>query len=875
MFDPVAVAAQQLSGDWHARYEPVIDDAWWHFDPISNAPVAQQGWKIHVSATPDTAERTLRRVAAIVMPLGLRWKVARSLHHVVKLCAPPTPVSQVGKFITVYVEDEREVPALAGRLHAATRGLGGPVVPSDRRYAPGSSVYLRYGAFAGRRTYTGRDQLCEWCLVDPTGRAVVDHRAPGRYRPDWVAEPPLPPPPAPPSQRGHGLFGRGIEVSAALGQSARGIVIRGTWRGRSVVVKEARIGTVPDGEGRDARDRLRNEWELLRRLSGSGLAPEPLAYFTEEDNAYLVQELLPGNTLRQTVTAADYLGRPKASWLLDLCRAVADLVTGLRGHGVEPRDLTPDNIMVHEGRCTAIDLELWGVASSHESPFAGWTPGYARPYRGAPDADDVEFAVAAVTHFVLTGIDPYLAPSEDVAGHIDDILAAFGPDDAELVASELAMVRARLGAPALLREAAASPGIDETLAAAVEAGVELVRRTEWDEPVWPWPRAWRSDLHHAACFYAGASGIARYYLDLWEATGDREWVRHAEQLVEWTFVHHPYVPKRTPPGLHFGVGALPWLAADLANLVDPRHSPALRAEAVRLAAELVTAEPGSWDLTHGWSGIGLAQLATHLATGDDECARSAQRIAYRVLGDAVDADGLLVWPKNGAHYYGLAHGSAGVGQFLLAAGAVADDPVLANAALDVARALVSRGVPTGEGGLGWLPGPVDNATLWTHWCNGAAGVGTFLLAAATFGADDELAGAARQCGRAISRSRAFGSCNRCHGLAGDGDYLLDLVRAGHGEEFLDGANRIGHKLAALAFRNGFAWKWPNNGEDPRPAYMTGYLGAHTFRLRLAGLIERPPLTIPVETLAGEGRRHATDDPDRPPAGRPDPRRAPA
>ncbi|MDX3333358.1 hypothetical protein PV620_17525, partial [Streptomyces sp. ME02-6978a] len=43
---------------------------------------------------------------------------------------------------------------LARRLHAATLGLRGPRILSDRPYAPGSLVHYRYGVFGGVRTTT-------------------------------------------------------------------------------------------------------------------------------------------------------------------------------------------------------------------------------------------------------------------------------------------------------------------------------------------------------------------------------------------------------------------------------------------------------------------------------------------------------------------------------------------------------------------------------------------------------------------------------------------------------------------------------------------------------------------------------------------------
>ena len=104
----------------------------------------------------------------------------------------------------------------------------------------------------------------------------------------------------------------------------------------------------------------------------------------------------------------------------------------------------------------------------------------------------------------------------------------------------------------------------------------------------------------------------------------------------------------------------------------------------------------------------------------------------------------------------------------------------------------------------------------------------------------------------ITATRPFGSCCRCHGLAGDGDFLLDLAALPEtGDEFRAGAESIGRKLTALRLAGGGAPKWSHEGDgEPRPAFMRGYTGIHSFRLRLAGHIDRGPLTLPVPFAKG-------------------------
>lgn len=844
--DPLREEVRNLALDWSASYLLNGRGWWWHFEPLIDRPFRRQGWKLHVSAEPATATRTLRLVADIVMARGLRWKVIKSIHQLTVLCTPPVPISQVGKFITIYLEDDDSVVDLAEELHTATRFYDGPVVPSDQRYRRGSNVYLRYGGFDLTVTYAGPEQFRAGILVGPEGQQAEDRRAPGHVAPPWITELPVPVEP-PVARQGSGLFGRGIEVLDGFRQSARGGVYRAMWNGEQVVVKEARIGTCTDLLGRDSRDRLLNEWKILRRLKGTGLAPDPLDFFFEENNAYLVEEFVPGSTLRSIVESTNYRGVPSTEDLLSIWRQLPDLVAQARSHGVWLRDLSPNNIMVDDGRCVLIDLELSNLAGSTDPPFGGWTPGYGLADDKARSPENVvELALAGVAHFVLTGIDPYIGRSESYASHVNQVLTEFVSTDGGNDAAELCRIRSRLAADV--------PDVDrdQILTDAVAAGEELTACVEWDREPWPWPEKWAPGSFHPASFTNGTLGIVRYYLDLWQATNDRAWIRHAGDLLAWTYDKFTFVPGQCPPGLHLGVGAMPWLMAELATL-DDDMSVLWRRRAGELAAELSTAPFDFSDITHGRAGIGLMNLAVLHLVGDDGSREAAHRIARDLIQDAADEEGLPVWPWGDHSYFGFAHGSAGIGYFLLAAGRLLSDESAMDLSAELGRALVGVAEPAAGGkGLTW-PHWHGSSTRWTHWCNGAAGIGAFLLPLWAATGDEVVLDTAVKAGRTIALGRPFGTCCRCHGLAGDGDLLLDLadhtMDFSYGEEFRAGAVRLGRKLDALKVVRNSVAVWPHEGDgEPRPGFMLGYTGIHSFRLRLAGLLDHSPLMLPYSIL---------------------------
>ena len=275
----------------------------------------------------------------------------------------------------------------------------------------------------------------------------------------------------------------------------------------------------------------------------------------------------------------NYCDSACADALVAMSRGVADVVARISKHGVVLRDLTPNNIMVSGDRYTARRPRTVDAAGRDGATVRGpdtrlhapdEQPCTTRRRRGRLRAGGGD------AYFILTGIDPYLGGSNRFSDHVDDVLDRFAPRE-PVAAEQIEHVRRYLGAPSVGAEGARrnlprAASRDQILSEAVAAGVELVHCSEWDSTSWPLPAKWGPGSLHPASFMSGTAGIARFYLDLWKATGDRAWIGHADDLVEWTCERFPYIPRQSPPGLYFGMGALPWLMAELAGVSSDRRS---------------------------------------------------------------------------------------------------------------------------------------------------------------------------------------------------------------------------------------------------------------------------------------------------------------
>ncbi|HLG63718.1 MAG TPA: lanthionine synthetase LanC family protein [Ktedonosporobacter sp.] len=857
--DPIVRLVSDLRHTASHRCTISLVDGWWVFHPLHSSEYPRQGWKLHISAIPLHASHVLQAVANVLIEQAVHWKVCQNLKRLVELLSVPSSYVQVGKFITIYPRTEQQALELAARLHSLTAAYSGPIIPTDKRYAPGSQVYYRYGGFARIEFYHPDTLLRTPCILTPTGEKVHDKREPGRYCPDWVVNPfPCEDRQPTPDAR-KGLFGKGLTVASTLRRSAKGgVYVVNTALG-TAILKEARLGTNPDLAGRDARDRLSNEFEILCKLAPSGIAPQPLELFDADQNRYLLMERLAGQSLASYIEQCCYLGDDDQEHLRTICTALIDLVQTCHAAGVIIRDFTPNNVLVSQHGCKLVDLELASTPETGHAPFIGYTPGYVAPgtelLARQTVADDL-YALGATLCFTLTGVPPHLLLTQEQRGTLEETLLPFLRD---IRLYDLLILAIRYLRPERT-EHASSPAISFPAASPVQppASTELAfdgealkanagavardlhQGAEWQSTDRLWTQSKLGGLFHPACFHTGTAGIAYYLCEVAQATHDVSYYEYAADVLEWTLSTHPFIPEESPAGLYFGYAAIPWVLALLADGLNDMH---YADRALHLADQISRAPLRQLDITHGAAGRGLMHLEMYRRFGDQEQLAHAIDLAEQIVAQREEhATGAISWVNQGKRMWGFAHGAAGLAYYLLRLLGYIENTRYRSIAEKTARSLMQAAIPTVRGqGLTWPMGPTELKTRWTHWCNGASGVGLYFLEAARKLQQPEFRHMALQAANTIRLGHAFGSCCQCHGLAGEGDYLLQVSREFAGSEMEQGAWKIANKLFALRFVQRPWWLWPEETRgQPAPDYMTGYCGVYSFLLRLfCQDIERP------------------------------------
>ncbi|MEU0275332.1 class IV lanthionine synthetase LanL [Streptomyces sp. NPDC006307] len=850
------------------RWTASTDETWCHVAPGSGTR-REQGWKLHLSATAASAPMVLEKALDVLLREESAFKFARSRDQVGALNSRATPRGSAGKFLTVYPRSDADAVRLAEELHRATAGLPGPRILSDRPYAPHSLVHYRYGAFVGRRRLS-EDGLLVWVIEDPDGNPVEDERT-GRYAPPpWAVCPfpatvPVPPRGEDAAPSGPVVLGGRFAVREAIRHTNKGGVYRGTdvRTGAPVVIKEARPHVEADTSGRDVRDWLRAEARALERLKGLGLAPEPLALFEHGGHLFLAEEQVPGVSLRtwaaehfRDVGAERYHADARA-----LVARLVELVAAAHAHGCVLRDLSPGNVMVRpDGELRLIDLELAVPRGDDPLPTRVGTPGFSAPERLAdapvsPTAD--LYSLGATALFALAGKVPQLLDDEPAARPAEQRLATWlaacaGPlrlpdtlaeailglmrdDPAERW--DLPRARAALSKPSpapAVGDAASRPasGDDHTDDAVAGLVAHLIDSMTPADDGRLWPVSTRAGESDPCVVQQGAAGVLAVLTRYFELTGD-------PRLPEVLSTAGHWIARRTDtnsprPGLHFGGRGTAWALYDAGRALDDRRLTD-RAVALALAPQRTTP---SHDITHGTAGSGLAALHLWHRTGDARFAELAVDAADRLTAAVSREKPGVSWAvpaeavsrAAGKRYLGFAHGTAGIGCFLLAAAVVSHSPAHLELAVEAGEDLLAHAVRVGAA-TRW-PAQYGDQPTAPYWCHGASGIGTFLVRLWRATGDDRYGEPARRATHAVAEQASRAPLTQCHGLAGNGDFLLDMADATGDPAYRAMAEDLARLiLAERAHRDGHV-VFPNEYGDVSTSWSDGSAGILAFLIRL-------------------------------------------
>ncbi|KIZ16434.1 class III lanthionine synthetase LanKC [Streptomyces natalensis] len=713
---PYATLNRELPEGWQRHRS----GDWLAFRPLDHE-LPSQGWKIHISACLDNAERVLAKVWDYCVPRSVAFKCMPSRYLLHTRNAKYADRGASGKFLTVYPADEEQCRLIAEELDELLAGEPGPYILSDLRWGAGP-VYVRYGSFTERHCYDDRGELRP-AIEDDHGRLVPDLREPAFRVPEWVTLPDfLEPHLAARSATTVADLPYKIEQALHFSNGGGVYVGRDLRTDQRVVLKEARPYAGLAADEADAVTRLERERDALKRLSGLGCAPEVHDWFTLGDHTFLVLEFIEGRPLnsffahRHPLIEADPTPERLAEytqWAMRVHGLVADAVKAIHSRGVVFNDLHLFNIMMSEDESSVVLLDFEAAAVDDEcSRQVIANPGFVAPAdRRGSDVD--HYALACLRLALFLPLTSLFAVDRGKAAHLAQIAAAQFPvprdylDEAvaEILrghqpASDSGRTDRRAGADYLPVALGDWPHSRDSMARAVLASATPDR----EDRFFPGDIAQFATAGGGTCFAYGAAGVL---YALAETGAER-----CPEAEEWLLRRTKTPAPGSSLGFYDGLSGVAWVLDRLGHQE--------RALDLIDTIEAQSRQDIAPDLHSGLAGIGLALDSLAHTTGErfleERALHCAQLVADKLRTAAPPAEG-------GARpRAGLLHGDSGAALLFLRLYERRDDPALLDLAADALRRDLARCVRGAGGALqvdeGWRTMPYLGA--------GSVGIGMVL-----------------------------------------------------------------------------------------------------------------------------------------------------
>ncbi|MCU1255617.1 MAG: hypothetical protein JWM83_1916 [Candidatus Angelobacter sp.] len=815
---------------------------WFHCSSPANS-MPQQGWKIHISATPHSARQVLDRALDVLFRReDADFKFALDLRTLFLMNAKNWSRGASGKFMTIYPRDNQRFLDLIEELHKATAGCCGPYILSDHRYRDSHVVFYRYG---GMKLYdvlrvTGERTPM---LVSPDGVEIPDQRLPYPVVPPW-ATPPLPANEVPQAGGTCSLKGSQYRIDSVLSFSNAGGIYIGLDHktGTKVVIKEARPYVDATSDGYSAVEALKKEYRLLVVMAQTGIAPKPIDLFQEWEHWFLVEEWIEGMPMSIHSATHNVLlrTRPEPEQYEQWSGTVRGLFTGLiriiailHEKNIVFGDLSLENLIVSAGKDELRIIDFEGAYQPGvDRPPTIYTPGFSSEKRlagCAPGFEDDYYSIGAVMSgylFPLNGLfhlQPQAKPA--ILGAIQNdarlphsitrlVLALMDSDPGRRPepAKALTMLQTEPSAgpvrclPVLCNYAAVVDGIL----------LHIKEHASYDRRDRLFPADPRVFTTNPLSLAYGSAGVA-YAL---QQTGKE----CPGQVIDWMLAHK-ITQENYPPGLYMGLSGIAWVLHHLGAIEE--------AEQIFSLSFTHPLLDQATDVFHGIAGWGLTSLYFFLETGDELYLDKAREAGEQLLANSKRDQRGCFWPSGDHVQIGFAHGASGISVFFLYLFLATRDSRFLATACDGLDFDLGFAVPTKDGGVSWTAKSQSSLPLYPYWRFGSAGVGSAVLRFYKVLGDEKYGSMLARIFIDTDRKYAVFP-GRFMGLVGLGDFLMDMYDFTGEHQYLASARRVGEGLMQLKVeRSGIAF--PGDWISRLCCdYGTGSAGVALFFSRLAG-----------------------------------------
>src|SRR6056297_634309 len=385
------------------NWEIVKKGIWCYYTPI-NFDFKKQGWKIHISAILETIYDIIDIVVPILYENNIQFKHAIDEKMLRLINSKMWNRGATGKIITIYPKSDENFKYLIQILSKKLKKFKGPYILSDFRYKNSDIVFFRYGGFKNiqRLNVYG---IKESLIRDGENNYILDERNPYPKIPKGISLP-FENEKFYTWKNNNGnnkeiLNNRYLVLKALSFSNSGGVYKAFDKRSKNeVVLKEARP-FIDFSNGKDAIDRMKKEYIILKTLEKENITPKIYEIFQAWEHFFLVEEYIDGIELTYYPSIDNIILRSMyksinknklikeknvfLKRLFGLFASFLNIISILHSYNIVFGDISPNNFIIvnnleHYEEVKIIDFEGAFFKENQEGiPYS--TPGFVSPQR--------------------------------------------------------------------------------------------------------------------------------------------------------------------------------------------------------------------------------------------------------------------------------------------------------------------------------------------------------------------------------------------------------------------------------------------------------------------------------------------------------------
>ena len=353
-----------------------------------------------------------------------------------------------------------------------------------------------------------------------------------------------------------------------------------------------------------------------------------------------------------------------------------------------------------------------------------------------------------------------------------------------------------------------------------------------------WPSDPKDPKSVNSTLYAGNPGVVLFYLELYAATGDKDYLKKACAGADFLIAG---LPEEKTMGLYEGVAGIGFALRETFKATNgQKYQEAFLECLKRIRKEARVAGKGvDWngptDIISGSAGIGLSLLKAAAELKDNSLIDLASQAAARLVELGRPENGGFKWAMDDEFprlMPNFSHGTAGVAYFLATLYEKTKKREYLDAALAGATYLLSVARIDGDACLVFHNEPDGKDLYYLGWCHGPVGTARLFYRLYRISGDASWLDWVKRSANGVLESGIpekqtpgfWNNAGICCGLAGVADFFLSLYETTRDKKYLDFCKRITGKLLVSASSEGQGLKWIQAEHRTRPELLIAQTG---------------------------------------------------